>query len=179
MLGDGEFYPRFGAINAIAFHPKVADADGFTLAFTCQAGVALYKPDTKEIVILPDDTMPNSLAYSPDGRYIAWGARHQHGDNLFFPRFVLTDTRELDETISRADPNALADRVFLTTYTPGGNQLILLSYSQAVLYDIKTGDIIQTFGDTSQTAVTDAALSPDGKILAATAGNLIRLFVLD
>jgi WD40 repeat protein len=179
MLGDGEFYPRFGAINAIAFHPKGADADGFTLAFTCQKGVALYKPDTKEIIILPDDTMPNSLAYSPDGRYITWGARHQHGDNLFFPRFVLTDTRESDETISRADPNALADRVFLTTYTPGGNQLILLSYGQAVLYDIKTGDIIQTFGDTSQTAVTDAALSPNGKILAATAGNLIRLFTLD
>jgi len=48
-----------------------------------------------------------------------------------------------------------------------------------VLYDIKTGAILKTFADTSQTAVTDGALSPDGKILAATAGNLIRLFTLD
>lgn len=179
MVGDGEFYPRFGNISAIAFHPKGADTEGFTIAFTCQQGIALYKPDTKEIKILPDNVMPNSLAYSPNGRYIAWGARHQHGEQIFFPRFVLTDTRELDETISRTDPNAAADRVFFTTYIPGGNQLILLSYRHAVLYDIKTGATLKTFTGTSQTAVTDGALSPDGKILAATAGNLIRLFTLD
>lgn len=179
MVGDGEFYPRFGAINAIAFHPKGADADGFTLAFACQQGIALYKPGTKEVVILPDDAMPNSLAYSPDGRHIAWGARHQHSDNLFFPRFFITDTRQVDETISRADPNARADRVFFTAYTPDGKRLILLSYRHALLYDISTGTVLKTFSGTSQTAVTDAALSPDGKILAATAGDLIRLFVLD
>lgn len=179
MVGDDAFYPRFGYINALAFNPKGTDANGFILAFTCQAGIALYKPATKEIKILPDNAMPNSVTYSPDGRYIAWGARHQHGEHIFFPRFVLTDTRELDETISRTDPNASADRVFFTTYTPGGNQLLMLSYRHAVLYDIKTGTIIRTFEGTSQTSVTDGALSPDGKILAATAGNLIRLFSLD
>jgi WD40 repeat protein/predicted small secreted protein len=179
MVGDDEFYPRFGAISAIAYRPQGADADGFSLAFTCQAGIALYNVDTKEIKILADNAMPNSVAYSPDGRYIAWGARHQYGENLFFPRFILTATKESDETISVSDPNASADRVFFTGYTPGGKQLVMLSYKLAVLYDIKTGAIIRTFPDTSETAVTDAALSPDGNILAVTAGNLIRLFILN
>lgn len=179
MVGDDEFYPRFGTISAIAYRPQGADADGFSLAFTCQAGIALYNVDTKEIKILEDNAMPNSVAYSPDGRYIVWGARHQYGENLFFPRFILTATKESDETISVSDPNASADRVFFTGYTPGGKQLVMLSYKLAVLYDIKTGAIIRTFSDTSETAVTDAALSPDGNLLAVTAGNLIRVFILD
>ncbi len=178
MVGDGEFYPRFGSVNAIAFHPDGGDADGFMLAFTCQGGIALYNADTKETKILADTAMPNSVTYRFDGRYIAWGARHQHSGQLFFPRFVLVETKEPDEAISVADPNASADRVFFTGYIPGGNQLVLLSYNQAVLYDIKTGTVIRTFSDLSGTAITDAAVSPDGKILAATAGNLIRLFVL-
>ena len=178
MVGDDEFYPRFGSVNAIAFHPEGGDADGFLLAFTCQGGIALYNADTKETKILADTAMPNSVTYRPDGRYIAWGARHQHGGQLFFPRFVLMETKEPDEAISVADPNASPDRVFFTGYLPGGNQLVLLSYNQAVVYDIKTGTVIRTFPDLSGTAITDAAISPDGKILAATAGNLIRLFVL-
>jgi WD40 repeat protein len=55
----------------------------------------------------------------------------------------------------------------------------MLSYNQAVLYDIKTGAIIRKFPGTSETAVTAASLSPDGKIFAATAGSNIRLWTMD
>jgi WD40 repeat protein len=178
MVGDDEFYPRFGSVNAIAFHPNGGDRDGFSLAFTCQAGIAIYNVVTKEAIILSDTAMPNSVTYSPDGRYIAWGARHQHGELLFFPRFVLVETKEPDKAISISDSSASADRVFFTGYVPGGRQLVLLSYRQAVLYDIKAGAVIRTFPDLSGTAVTDAAVNPDGSVLAATAGNLIRLFPL-
>lgn len=179
LVGNVTPYPRLGPIKAIAFNPDGKDANGISCAFTCQQGIALFKPDNKEIIIIPDKSMPSSLTYSPNGKYIAWGARHQYNENSYYPRFLKVDTREMDQTITRNDDAASPDRIFYTAYTPGGRQLIMLSYNQAVLYDIKTGAIIRTFSGTSETAVTDAALSPDGKILAATAGNNIRLWPLD
>jgi WD40 repeat protein len=179
LKGDVAPYPRFGAIKAIAFHPSGRDANGFMLAFTSQTGIALFNPQNKEVRILPDASSPASVTYSPGGHYIAWGARHQRNENAYFPRLLKTATREMDADIFRDDAAAAADRVFYTAYVPGGRQLIMLSYNQAVLYDIKTGSIIRKFPGTSATAVTAASLSPDGKILAATSGNTIRIWKMD
>ncbi len=179
LKGDQSPYPRFGAIKAISFNPTGKDADGFVCAFTSQTGIALFNPQTKDVVIVPDATMPASVTYSPNGNYIAWGARHQHNENAYFPRLLKVATREMDLDIFRDDPSAASDRVFYTAYVPGARQLIMLSYHQAVLYDIKTGSIIRKFPGTSSTAVTSACLSPDGKILAATAGNHIQLWKID
>ncbi len=179
LVGNVAPYPRFGTIKCIAFNPNGKDSDGYMFAFTTQPGIALFNPQNKEVMILPDATMPASVTYSPTGKYIAWGARHQRSENEYFPRLLKVAAREMDAEISRDDAAAAADRVFYTAYAPGGKQLIMLSYNQAVLYDIKTGAIIRKFPGTSETAVTAASLSPDGKIFAATAGNNIRLWTMD
>jgi WD40 repeat protein len=54
----------------------------------------------------------------------------------------------------------------------------MLSYKQAVLYDISTAAVVRMFSGTSETSATDAAISPDGNTLAATSGSLIRLWKL-
>jgi WD40 repeat protein len=123
--------------------------------------------------------MPASVTYSSNGAYIAWGARHQHSENVYFPRLLKVATREMDPEMFRNDHAATADRVFYTAYAPGGRQLIMLSYGQAVLYDIKTGSIIRKFPGTSATSVTAGALSPDGKIFAAASENNIRLWTME
>jgi hypothetical protein len=179
LKGDVSPYPRFGTIKAISFNPAGKDADGYMLAFTSQTGIALLNPSNKEVVILPDTSMPASVTYSPNGDYIAWGARHQHSENAYFPRLLKVATREMDAAIFRDDASAAADRVFYTAYVPGSRQLIMLSYNQAVLYDIKTGSIIRKFPGTSATSVTAASLSPDGKIFAATSDNNIRIWKMD
>ena len=179
LVGNVTPYPRFGTIKAISFNPHGKDADGISCAFTCQKGIALFKPENKEIIVIPDKSMPSSVTYSLNGQYITWGARHQYNENSYYPRFLRVDTREMDQAITRDDNAASPDRIFYTAYMPGSRQLVMLSYNQAVLYDIKTGSIIKTFSGTSETAVTGAALSPDGKILAATAGNNIRLWMTE
>ncbi|MBC2716760.1 MAG: WD40 repeat domain-containing protein [Desulfobacteraceae bacterium] len=179
IVGDDKLYPRFGTIKDIAFNPNGKDTDGFEFAFTCHQGVALFNPDNKQLFKLDDISTPQSVTYSADGTYIAWGTRHHHHKNDFFPRFVHTGTKEKDMVLSKDDELAKADRVFNTRYTPDGNYLVMLTYNQAVLYDIKTGTVIKKFNGTSETSVTDAALSPDGRILAASAKDVIKIWKID
>jgi WD40 repeat protein len=178
IVGDDKLYPRFGAINKIVFNPNGGDADGYEFAFSCFQGIALFNPETKQLVKLDDQATPHSVAYSPDGKYIAWGARH-HYKNDFFPRVVFSNSKQKDSALSRDDELAKADRIFYTAYTPAGNQLVMLTYSQVVLYDIQSGMVIEKFNGTSETAVTAAALSPDGHILAASAKDEIKIWKID
>jgi len=179
IVGDDKLYPRFGMIKDIAFNPNGKDADGYEFAFSCYQGVALFNPDTKQLLKLDDIATPHSVTYSADGKYITWGARHHHHKNDFFPRFVRGDIKERDTVLSGDDELAKSDRVFYTRYTPDGTRLVMLTYNQAVVYDIKTGTVVKKFNGTSETAVTDAALSPDGRILAATAKDVIRTWKID
>jgi WD40 repeat protein len=178
IVGDDKLYPRFGAIKAIVFNPNGRDADGYEFAFSCFQGIALFNPETKQLIKLDDQATPHSVTYSPDGKYIAWGARH-HYKNDFFPRVVFSNSKQKDSALSRDDELAKSDRVFYTTYTPDGNQLVMLTYNQAVLYDIHSGVVVETFNGTSETAVTAAALSPDGHVLAASAKDEIKIWKID
>lgn len=178
IVGDDKLYPRFGAIKAIAFNPNGKDADGYEFAFSCFQGIALFNPETKQLVKLDDQATPHSVTYSPDGEYITWGARH-HYKNEFFPRVMYSNSKQKDSALSRDDELAKADRIFYTTYTPAGNQLVMLTYNQAVLYDIQSGMVIEKFNGTSETAVTAAALSPDGHVLAASAKDEIKIWKID
>jgi len=179
IVGDDKLYPRFGTIKDIAFNPNGKDAEGYEFAFTCYQGVSLFNPDTKQLFKVDDIATPHSVTYSGDGKYITWGARHLHHKNEFFPRFVRLITKERDPVLSRDDELAKADRVFYTKYTLDGNHLVMLTYNQAVLYDIKTGAILKKFNGTSETLVTDAALSPDGHILAASSKDMIKIWKID
>ncbi len=178
IVGDDKLYPQFGAINKIVFNPNGGDADGYEFAFSCFQGIALFNPETKQLVKLDDQATPHSVTYSPDGKYIAWGARH-HYKNEFFPRVMYSNSKQKDSALSRDDELAKADRIFYTAYTPAGNQLVMLTYNQAVLYDIQSGMVIEKFNGTSETAVTAAALSPDGHVLAASAKDEIRIWKID
>jgi WD40 repeat protein len=179
IVGDDRLYPVFGPITAVAFNPAGPDADGYEFAFSCYQGIALFNPESKQLLKLDDISTPHSLAYSPDGTYILWGARHHHYENEFFPRFVRVDTKEKDLLLSKDDELAKADRVFYTVWMPDGNHLVMLTYNQAVIYDITAGAVVRKFTGTSETAVTAAALSPDGRILAASARDLIRVWKMD
>jgi WD40 repeat protein len=48
-----------------------------------------------------------------------------------------------------------------------------------ILYDIQAGTVIKKFNGTSETAVTAAALSPDGHILAISAKDEIKIWKID
>lgn len=178
IVGDDKLYPQFGAINKIAFNPNGGAADGYEFAFSCFQGIALFNPETRQLVKLDDQATPHSVSYSPDGKYIAWGARH-HYKNDFFPRVVFANSKQRDNALSRDDELAKADRIFYTAYSPDGNHLVMLTYNQAVLYDIQSGMVIEKFNGTSETAVTAAALSPDGHVLAASAKDEIKIWKID
>ena len=179
IVGDGKLYPMLGPIYAIAFNPKGKDAQGYDFVFTCASGIAFFNTDKKKMEVIKDKVMPHSVTFSPDGKYVAWGARHKHNDSKYFPRIASVDEKTVDDSMTKDNDLAAADRVFFTAFTPDGNRLIMLSYEQAVLYDIKTQSVIKNFKGTSETSVTDAALSPDGHILAATSRNMIRLWKLE
>ena len=179
IVGDDQLYPVFGSIRAIAVHPNGGDSQGYSFAFTCNAGIAVFNPDTKQVLTLADIAPPYSVTYSPDGTCIAWGSRHYHHKDEFFPRVVHVNTKERDPVLTRDDEMAKADRVFYTRYTPDGGHLVMLTYNQAVLYDIRAGTVVRKFTGTSETAVTDVALSPDGRILAASAKDRIRIWKMD
>ena len=179
IIGDGKLYPMLGPIYAIAFNPNGKDAGGYNLAFTCAKGVAFFNTDNKKMDVIEDKVMPHSVTFSPDGRYVAWGARHRVNESEYFPRIASVDEKAIDDSMTKDNNLAAADRVFFTAFTPDGNKLVMLSTGQAVLYDIKTQSVIKNFKGTSETSVTDAALSPDGHILAATSRNMIRLWKLD
>ncbi len=176
IVGDDSFYPVFGMINTIAFHPTGKDPHGFAFAFTYQKGIALYNPATKNLMKFQDKGMPHSIAYSRDGAWLAWGARHPHKESMYAPRFVSVSKKEIDPARTPKENWAAPDRVFYTAFTPKNDRLIMISYQQAVLYDIAGQSVVKTFDGTSETSVTDAALSPDGQILAAASGDRIRLW---
>jgi len=179
IVGDEKLYPMLGPIYTIAFNPNGKDAQGHDLAFTCASGIAFFNTYKKKMDVIKDKVMPHSVVFSADGKYVAWGARHRVNESEYFPRFALVDEKAIDDSLTKDNDLAAADRVFFTAFTPDGNKLVMLSTGQAVLYDIKTQSVIKNFKGTSETSVTDAALSPDGHILAATSRNLIRLWKLD
>jgi len=179
IVGDDKLYPRFGPIKAVAFNPNGKDSEGYEFAFTCYQGIALFNPINKKLWKLDDSSTPQSITFSPDGKYITWGARHHHVKSDYFPRFVKSDGKVKDFSISKDDELARADRVFVTEFTPDGNRLVMLTYDEAVLFDIKSGSIVSKFSGTSETSVTDAVLSPDGHLLAVSAKDLVKVWKID
>ncbi len=177
-MGDDNLYPRFETIRDIAVRSTGNSGSDYMVAFSCERGINLFYPATKKMFTIPDRTPAGSVTFSPDGQYVVWGARHQYNESLYFPRFAPVEAQKIDGELTQDDDLASADRVFFTAYTPDGRKLVMLSYKQAVLYDISTAAVVRMFSGTSETSATDAAISPDGNTLAATSGSLIRLWKL-
>ena len=105
------------------------------------------------------------VAYSPDGRYIAYG-----GEKL---GLVVLDanTLEVVQSFPQETP------VFCMDFHPNGSAIAVGDgVGQIVIWDLSTGDSRLTIPPDFDTDVSDVEFSPDGEVLAAASDGIVFLY---
>jgi WD40 repeat protein len=151
-----------GTVDTLAFSPNgkqlAADIHGI-LVYDVVTGDLLWKADP-----LGGETLFHSLAYSPDGRYIASsdyaGSKAPNGKNLAEVRVW----NAADGTIARTLDEKLYD-IDALSWSPSGKYLAAGSADSTIrIWDINAGEIRATMA--LGRAVSWVAFSPEGSRLA-------------
>ncbi len=116
---------------------------------------AMDRKDLREIS--RREMLPNPLAFSPDGKYLAVGSGMLGGTLQVFD---LTSGKEVH---TLRVPNG--HWVFRLMFFPGGTHLAGQGDEQVLIWDLKTGKRIRTY-QSSRESMNALALSPDGRKLA-------------
>jgi WD40 repeat protein len=116
------------------------------------------------------DASPSALAYSPDGKVLAWSSyviKDRQIAAIEIRRRDLTQEQDLPalaHTVSKAPVNCLA-------FSPDGRALAGADYQgNIILWDTASGKV-RTIKQQDGRRVTSLAFSPDGKTLAAAVGD--------
>jgi len=153
-------------VMAVAWTP-----DGDFLSFSAGNSIHVYQQENwKPLASLEIGALTHSLAFSPDGLWLAAASRD--GKLRLWRAKDLLAGQETEPQISlfahRKGANSLAFSPNGLILATGGNDAI------ARFWDINSGRVIGTaIGGTF--AVPSIAFSPDGKLLAVVNGNLVRL----
>ena len=110
----------------------------------------------------------NSVAYSPDGKYIV------SCDLDGKVRIYNSESGVLLQTLSGHDQSAES-----VAYSPDGKYIVSGAYGGNIrLWDIENGNVLMMFSG-YRNAIYSTALSPDDKHIASGAGNTIRIWSIE
>ena len=157
------------AVTAVAFSPdgtKLASVSGFHFPGTLKLWDVKTEKNIATLQVKSGSV--NSMAFSPDGTKLAWAGR-------------LWDVETRQQLDILHD-----DRLFEVAFSPDGKILagtgintIERTQSGAIkLYDVETGQLINTLAATQRTKLSEStkrissiAFSPDGQLLASGSAN--------
>jgi WD40 repeat protein len=182
-LWDMSAIPQEGICNLSPYMEMIGGAFSVPFAAFSPDGTVIASVDSHMLLLrevasqrlvrtIQTDTSMFSLAYSPDGKWLASG---DLGNTV---RLWDVASGEVLRAMSRPGlPNVF---VWSVTFSPDGKLLAAGSSDATVtLWDAATGQLIRAFDSHTQ-AVTSVAFSPDGRRLAS--GSLdatLRLWAVD
>ena len=146
------------------------------------------KPENTGRRIIDDETGMNMApVISPDGKYIAYLARH----DIFTLDLYLADAetgkvlKKLVSSNTDAHFDALRFMNSAGTWSPDCKQFAFVVFeegdNQIAIIDVKSRDLVQKIEFNEIDAITDLAWSPDGNSLALSAkkGGIANLYLYD
>jgi WD40 repeat protein len=160
----------YGIIDSVAWSP-----DGHTVAVGSSLGITFYNAELFEHAPYQRIPIPEryviSVAYSPDGRYLA------SASNTFsYPETTPVMLRLWDTQNHQmiAEWSATTDRYFDVTlaYNPDGTQLALHYDGEAELWDIQDVANIQRLDNQNWTTLSISWFAPDGFVYEPYMQNL-------
>lgn len=145
--------------------------DGSTFALATSLGVDIYDSQTLEIITTLETGQWNQeIEYSPDGKYLAVG-----GEENIIQLWDL-QTKELLHSFEAAGPEPYYGNYLSFSFSIDGRNLVSAQYQTVHLWDVTTGDLLDSFPGHIG-GIGSVALSPDGKTIVASGAQSI--FVRD
>ncbi len=135
--------------------PAALSQDGQYIAALKYDGIQIRNAETGEIAAELADYRPSSLAFSPDGKSLAFTDYNYQGKDVHIWRIDSGDVFS-DLKGDQWAPSSIV-------YSPDGQTLAVGGYDGAFLWNSESGNLIRTFADGER--VKTLAFSPDGKTL--------------
>jgi|GEM_PF-1208205 len=154
-----------GIVEAADWSP-----DGSTFALATSLGVDIYDSQTLEIIATLETGQWNQeIEYSPDGKFLAVG-----GEENIIQLWDL-QTKELLHSFAATGPEPYYGNYLSFSFSEDGRKLVSAQYQTVYLWDVTTGDLLDSFPGHLQ-GIGSVALSPDDKtiVAAGTRGIFVR-----
>lgn len=166
-------------INWIAWHPN---GEEFVGGGNFNKAVTIWNARTGEVVrkIVGDDGGVASVAYSPDGRYLAVGRGFTRitREHVHLSIYDAKTGATVQRFVPQTSPPGTSNDVYAVTFSPDGHYVVASSYvgHAGVVYEVQTGKVVTVLpaGEGTYT-INTLAYSPDGKyvIVGKTTGVTI------
>jgi hypothetical protein len=139
--------------------------------------IHLWDTSTGEVaqVLRGHGNAVRSVAFSPDGQFVLSGGQEKEGDQVRLWNLAgYQEVRVLHATVFSGHQDA----VLSANFSSDGKQIVTASRDRtASLWDVETGEPLQTYQEGHDFLTTTAVFFPDGRRLATGAGdNSVRIW---
>jgi len=166
QLIDIPIKEKESCVDSIVWSP-----DSKTLAAELEKSVIIWSVEERRIIqSFEEPNWPDDIAFSPDGRYIAWGSPSD-GE----PAVIKIWDRRRNQLFRKIPakeyllPESTEPKViyFTIAFSHDGKRIAAGGDSQVVkVWEVETGELIHELKEHNY-AITSIAFSPDGKFIAA------------